>query len=42
MKTIAQFAESDHVVNMLAQLQIDYAQGFAIGKPRSIDQVVVL
>jgi len=35
-KTIAEFAESDEIVDALRELGIDYAQGYAVGAPVSI------
>lgn len=36
IKTIAEFACSDHIVKRLKQMGVDYAQGYAIGKPEAI------
>ena len=33
IKTIAEFVESDSVLEMLAELGVDYAQGYAIARP---------
>jgi diguanylate cyclase (GGDEF)-like protein/PAS domain S-box-containing protein len=35
-KTIAEFAETDEIVDALRELGIDYAQGYAVGAPVSI------
>ncbi|WP_321326280.1 EAL domain-containing protein [Thiomicrorhabdus sp.] len=35
MKTIAEFVENQEVLNVLAELNVDYAQGYHIGKPNS-------
>lgn len=37
MKTIAEFVESEQIMQALGKLSVDYAQGYAIGKPRPID-----
>ncbi len=34
MKSIAEFVESDAIVEALRKLSVDYAQGYAIGKPK--------
>ena len=33
MKTIAEYVESDDIMQALSKLSVDYAQGYAIGKP---------
>ena len=37
MKTIAEFVESEQIMQALRKLSVDYAQGYAIGKPRPVD-----
>jgi diguanylate cyclase (GGDEF)-like protein/PAS domain S-box-containing protein len=37
MKTIAEFVESDAILQTLRNLSVDYAQGYAIGKPQPLD-----
>jgi diguanylate cyclase (GGDEF)-like protein/PAS domain S-box-containing protein len=39
MKTIAEYVESDDIMNTLRNLSVDYAQGYAISKPRPLEQV---
>lgn len=36
MKTIAEFVESEQVMQALRKLSVDYAQGYAIGKPVAV------
>ncbi len=36
IKTIAEFACSEHIVKRLKQMGVDYAQGYAVGKPCAI------
>lgn len=36
MKTIAEFVENDQILKILAEIGIDYAQGYGIGKPIEI------
>ena len=36
MKTIAEFVESEQIMQALGKLSVDYAQGYAIGKPRPV------
>ena len=40
MKTIAEFVESDEIKRMLQKIGVNYAQGFAIGKPQPFDQLL--
>ena len=35
--TIAEFVENDDILNLLQQLGLNYAQGYGIAKPRSMD-----
>lgn len=37
IKTIAEFVESEAVTDKLVQIGVDYAQGFALGKPISLE-----
>lgn len=34
IKTIAEFVENEEILNMLKEFGVDYAQGYAVGKPR--------
>ena len=34
IKTIAEYVENDRLLKLLANLKVDYVQGYAIGKPR--------
>jgi len=36
MQTVAEFVESTEVAKLLTEMNIDYAQGFSIGKPRPL------
>ena len=33
METIAEFVENDQILEKLAEIGVDYAQGYGIGKP---------
>jgi EAL domain-containing protein (putative c-di-GMP-specific phosphodiesterase class I) len=35
-KTIAEFVEDEAILNLLQDMGVDYAQGFAFGKPQLI------
>lgn len=39
-KTIAEFVENEAILSSLHGLGVDYAQGFAIGRPRAIEEVM--
>jgi diguanylate cyclase (GGDEF)-like protein/PAS domain S-box-containing protein len=41
MKVIAEFVESDTMFDKLREANVDYAQGYTVGKPVSIDTLVV-
>jgi len=32
-KTIAEFVENDEIMRVLAEVGVDYAQGYGVGKP---------
>lgn len=36
MRTVAEYVENDHILAVLQQLNIDYAQGYAIAKPQPL------
>lgn len=38
MKTIAEFVENDQILQILAEIGVDYAQGYGIGKPINTTQ----
>jgi EAL domain-containing protein (putative c-di-GMP-specific phosphodiesterase class I) len=38
MKSIAEFVESEEIIAVLKKLSVDYAQGYAIGKPQPLDR----
>jgi EAL domain-containing protein (putative c-di-GMP-specific phosphodiesterase class I) len=40
-RTIAEFVESDEVVAALRKIGVDYAQGYAIGKPAPFETMVL-
>jgi diguanylate cyclase (GGDEF)-like protein/PAS domain S-box-containing protein len=41
MKVIAEFVESDTMFDKLREANVDYAQGYTVGRPVSIDTLVV-
>ncbi len=41
MKTIAEFVENDEVKGMLKAIGVDYGQGYGLGKPESILDLIV-
>jgi EAL domain-containing protein (putative c-di-GMP-specific phosphodiesterase class I) len=38
MRTIAEFAENDAIIDLLREIGVDYAQGYGISQPRSLDE----
>ena len=40
MQTIAEFVENDVIKGMLKEIGVDYAQGYGIGKPQPLDELV--
>ncbi len=40
METVAEFAESQEIVEALRAIGIDYAQGYAVAKPRQLEAVL--
>jgi EAL domain-containing protein (putative c-di-GMP-specific phosphodiesterase class I) len=41
-KTIAEFVENEHIFNLLNELGVDYAQGYGIGKPVPLDDLMLI
>ena len=40
MKTIAEFVENDEIKGMLREIGVNYAQGYGIGKPQPLDELL--
>ncbi len=40
MKTIAEFVENNAIKNMLGSIHVDYAQGYGLGKPQPLNDLV--
>ena len=40
-KTVAEFVDSESILRSLEVIGVDYAQGYAVGRPRPIDQMLV-
>lgn len=40
LKTTAECVESDAILAAVGQLGVDFGQGFAIGRPRPLEQVL--
>ena len=40
METIAEFVETEEIMERLRQLGVDYAQGYTISRPRPIDSIL--
>ena len=36
IKTIAEFAESESIIDVLRELEVDYIQGYAVGRPKPL------
>ena len=41
-KTIAEFVETDGILEKLRELGVDYAQGYRIGRPKPLDRLLEL
>ncbi|MCK5667171.1 MAG: EAL domain-containing protein, partial [Thiotrichaceae bacterium] len=41
MKTIAEFVETDEIMDILKIMGINYAQGYGVGKPQSFEQLLL-
>jgi EAL domain-containing protein (putative c-di-GMP-specific phosphodiesterase class I) len=41
LETVAEYVESDETKDLIATLGVDYAQGYAIGKPVPLQDVLV-
>ncbi|TRX00723.1 EAL domain-containing protein [Candidatus Methylobacter oryzae] len=41
-KTIAEFVENEHIFNLLNVLGVNYAQGYGIGKPVPLDELMLV
>jgi len=39
-KTIAEFAENEAVLKKLREIGVDYAQGYAVGRPQPLTQML--
>jgi EAL domain-containing protein (putative c-di-GMP-specific phosphodiesterase class I) len=40
MKTVAVFVSDEETVNLLRQLGVAYAQGYTVGRPRPVAEVL--
>jgi len=41
-KTIAEFVENEEIFKLLNELGVDYAQGYAIGKPVPLGELTLI
>ena len=41
IKTVAEFVENEAILKMLAEIGVDYAQGYGISKPMPLDEMDV-
>nr|WP_275658461.1 EAL domain-containing protein [Vibrio sp. Isolate25] len=39
-KTVAEFVENSRIIDLLVELEVDYAQGYVIGKPKPLEELV--
>ncbi len=40
VKTIAEFVENEAILPKLREIQVDYAQGYGIGRPRPLEELL--
>lgn len=40
MKTIAEFVENEDILEKLSEIGVDYAQGYALGKPTPLESII--
>ena len=40
LETVAEFVESEEILDKLKEIGVDYAQGYGLGKPVSIDEIL--
>lgn len=40
METIAEYVENEKILNMISEMGVDYVQGFAIGKPEPLSNLI--
>ena len=40
IKTIAEFVENDAIREQLSEIGVDYTQGYSIGKPEPLNEVI--
>ena len=40
MQTIAEFVENNVIKGMLKEIGVDYGQGYGIGKPQPLDELI--
>ena len=41
LKTVAEFVENTEIMNALAEIGVDYAQGYALAKPAPVEELIV-
>ena len=39
-QTVAEFVENTRIIDLLVELGVDYAQGYVIGKPKPLEELV--
>ena len=39
-KTVAEFVENTQIIDLLMEIGVDYAQGYVIGKPKPLEELV--
>ena len=40
LETVAEYVESDETKDLITSLGVDYAQGYAVGKPLPLEEVL--
>jgi EAL domain-containing protein (putative c-di-GMP-specific phosphodiesterase class I) len=40
MQTVAEYVENQHILSVITDMGLDYAQGYGIGKPEPLNHIL--